>query len=578
MISKYNSELLSIIRKISNNDLDNFSEYITNYLEINKDKISKISLNEAILINHLDIKKDELSDILLKYGADENILKINTYFTGQKKFKKENKNFFRANNFFYKRDRVMLKLILEELGHPEKSIPPLIHITGSNGKGSVACFIENILKENGYTVHKFTSPSMINDSENYIVAGKRVNNDLFYNALNEVKRAYNNIKDTDRFKSMIEEADKEDIKNNKNGLNEENIKTNKDIEKVLFWIFGIASGILIFSKIKADYTIIEVINGGLNDLTNIFTENETIATVITPIITGDNHIKSFGRTIPERADQKTRLCKYGKPIITSKQRDDAIIVMKGIAREFNCPIYIEDSDYTIQNKDDYFIFEGFNKKIDIPYPKSWASSFQIQNASLALATLFTLNIKLDDTKIQKSIQNFNKFGESTIIKDGNFINSELKNKYKVILARCKNHKGLELNLEYLNSIKKDKIVYTIFSMADHQTQEGTVKILENLKKYKDTTQHLLVVNYHNKKTMEKEKMEKLFTEYNIEYKYFDEVSLAIDYFFEEIKKSNKKHILFFAPLVYKFYGYLYMLNCSKELLKRQKQGKIKKIK
>ena len=102
MISKYNSELLSIIRKISNNDLDKFSEYITNYLEINKDKISKISLNEAILINHLDIEKDELSDILLKYGADENILKINTYFEGQKKFKKENKNFLEQITFSIK--------------------------------------------------------------------------------------------------------------------------------------------------------------------------------------------------------------------------------------------------------------------------------------------------------------------------------------------------------------------------------------------------------------------------------------------------------------------------------------------
>jgi folylpolyglutamate synthase/dihydropteroate synthase len=358
-------------------------------------KISNLQLNEALL-KAFNFKLYSLCKKLIAAGADKTIIQFHSHSYGYSLWvKNRNKEITANRNYWRKKDRVIIHEILKELGNPQDKVPPVIHVTGSNGKGSTCAFLRSILEQNGYSAHVLTSPSIVRDNENFIIAGKEILDQQYYDYLSRAEAAFNKIKDKEDFKEKIAKTNKEE------GLTEDQIKE----DNYLDWSFIIPAITLAFAENKADVTIVEVVTGGENDVTNIFSEQNTIATIINTIIFGDNHTTTFG-SIEGAAETKSRLAKNGVPVLSVLQEDAVEKVIRKIADEKSCQLYFAGNNFTVKEFDEsHFFYQGFGKSFKLQKPKL-AGGFQIANAAISLSALLVSGrFNLEEAKISTGIRN-----------------------------------------------------------------------------------------------------------------------------------------------------------------------------
>ncbi|MFM7681207.1 MAG: hypothetical protein ACKO7P_00455, partial [Bacteroidota bacterium] len=365
-----------LLRSIDGFANDKKEIYATNLIEKYQNKIHPLQLNEALL-KAFDAKLYGLCHRLISAGAKQKILQFHSHSYGWALWiKNRNKEIIANRNYWRKKDRIIIHEILKELGNPQDKVPPVIHVTGSNGKGSTCAFLRSILENNGYLVHVLTSPAIVRQNENYIIAGKEILDQQYYDYLTRTETAFNIIKDKEDFKEKIAQANIED------GLTEDQIKK----DHYLDWSFIIPAITLAFAENKADATIVEVVTGGENDVTNIFNEKNTIATIINTIIFGDNHATMFG-SIESAAETKSRLAKNGVPIFSVLQENAVMNVIKKTAEEKGCILFRAGSDFTTTTLNEtHFIYRGFGKEFKLQKPKL-AGEFQIANATISLSAL-----------------------------------------------------------------------------------------------------------------------------------------------------------------------------------------------
>lgn len=348
------------------------------------------------MLKAFDAKLYGLCHRLISAGAEQKILQFHSHSYGWALWiKNRNKEIIANRNYWRKKDRIIIHEILKELGNPQDKVPPVIHVTGSNGKGSTCAFLRSILENNGYLVHVLTSPAIVRQNENYIIAGKEILDQQYYDYLTRTETAFNRIKDKEDFKEKIAQANRED------GLTEDQIKK----DHYLDWSFIIPAITLAFAENKADATIVEVVTGGENDVTNIFNEKNTIATIINTIIFGDSHSTMFG-SIESAAETKSRLAKNGVPIFSVLQENAVMNVIKKTAEEKGCILFRAGSDFTTTTLDEtHFIYRGFGKEFKLQKPRL-AGEFQIANATISLSSLLaTGKFKLDEEKVSQAIRN-----------------------------------------------------------------------------------------------------------------------------------------------------------------------------
>jgi dihydrofolate synthase/folylpolyglutamate synthase len=385
-----------IIRWIDNWDKKSAEFRVHYLLEKYQNKIHPLQLNEALL-KAFSKKNYDLCQKLIEYGADKKILKYhNTSYGYNLWIKKRVPDIKTGRNYWRSKDRIIIKEILKQLGNPQSKIPPVIHVTGSNGKGSTCAFLKEILTQNGYKAHVFTSPGVIRDNENYLLAGVEITDEQYYNYLTKAENAFNKIKNSKNFKEKINQANQDD------NLSQKDIQE----DNYLGWSFIIPAIILAFYENKADATIVEVITGGELDLTNIFDEKTTVATIINNIIFGDNHanLKEFG-SIQGAANTKSRLAKKTIPIISALQEDIVMDVIKQTATQRDCPLLTLDKDFTItEDGEKHFIYKGLDKEFKLKKPKL-AGSFQINNSALAITALLKGGFKLKQKETSDAIFN-----------------------------------------------------------------------------------------------------------------------------------------------------------------------------
>ena len=141
-----------------------------------------------------------------------------------------------------KLDRV--KRLLRKLGNPEKSIPPVIHVAGTNGKGSTIAMIKAGLQKSGFSTHTYTSPHLVRFNERIEIGNKRISEDALKEVLNECEKVNNS-------------------------------------KPITFFEITTCAAFLAFSRASADYTLLEVGLGGEFDATNVI--QNPVASIITPI-------------------------------------------------------------------------------------------------------------------------------------------------------------------------------------------------------------------------------------------------------------------------------------------------------
>ncbi len=251
--------------------------------------------------------------------------------------------------------------LLAALDNPQNSMPPVIHLAGTNGKGSTQAMIRAGLEGMGKKVHAYTSPHLARFHERIRLAGDLISEDHLSAILDECYE--------------------------KNG----------DVSITYFEITTCA-GLLAFARTPADYTLLEVGLGGRLDATNVFDAPEL--TVITPV--SIDHEQFLGDTLAKIATEKAGIIKRGVPCVVGPQEDDAMEVIEATAARLGAPLLAYGQHWHVSQERGRLIFQDDNGLLDLPMP-ALLGRHQVINAGAALAALRHLGA--DDTACEAAMTN-----------------------------------------------------------------------------------------------------------------------------------------------------------------------------
>jgi len=248
-------------------------------------------------------------------------------------------------------DRV--QKLLAALDHPERKLPPVIHVAGTNGKGSTVAFLRAILDAAGLRVHAYTSPHLVRFNERFRLGepgGGRLVSD-------------------EELASTLEECE---------GANAGNPITVFEITT--------AVGLMLFARHPADVLLMEVGLGGRLDATNVV--DSPAATVITPISL--DHLEFLGDTLEKIAFEKAGIIKPGVPAIVAAQRQEALAVIERQAARLKAPLKIAGEDWTATEERGRLVYQDSDGLLDLPPPRLYGRH-QFENAGLAIAALRSID-------------------------------------------------------------------------------------------------------------------------------------------------------------------------------------------
>lgn len=251
--------------------------------------------------------------------------------------------------------------LLEDLGSPHLHLPPVIHVAGTNGKGSTIAFLRSLLETSGLKVHVYTSPHLVDFSERIRIAGKLI--------------------DDAELSSLLAEV--------------EVVNAGRPIT---FFEATTAAALLAFSRHDADYTIIETGMGGRLDATNVVPN--PIVTAITPI--SRDHTQYLGNTIANIAREKAGIFRLGVPIAIGPQSSEAMRTLGRCARQLGAPIFGYGGQWRVEQIGARLLYRG-RQQLILPRPPL-AGDHQLGNAGLALAIVDQLpNLQLSSADYMRGI-------------------------------------------------------------------------------------------------------------------------------------------------------------------------------
>lgn len=235
--------------------------------------------------------------------------------------------------------------LLAALDQPQTKLPPVIHIAGTNGKGSTQAMIRAGLQGAGKAVHAYTSPHLARFHERILLAGELITEPALTDLLDRCYKA-------------------------------------NDGATITYFEITTVAGILAFSEIPADYTLLEVGLGGLLDATNVVEQPEL--TVITPV--SIDHTQFLGETLTEIAGEKAGIIKRGVPCVVGPQPDEALEVIEETARLKAARLLAYGQHWHVSEERGRLIYQDETGLLDLPLP-NLIGAHQIQNAGIAIAAL-----------------------------------------------------------------------------------------------------------------------------------------------------------------------------------------------
>ena len=252
-----------------------------------------------------------------------------------------------------------MQLAVDLLGNPEKTYP-IIHVTGTNGKGSTIAFMRELFVAHGKKVGTFTSPHIISINDRICINGQPIADEDFIRIANQVKEME---------KTLLETHD-----------------------QLSFFELLTLIALLYFKEQDVDLVLLEVGIGGLLDTTNVVTGEIAVITSI-----GLDHQETLGDSLEEIAEQKAGIFKAGKKAIIAKLAPEAGLVCQNTARELGVDFYQAGQDFTLKAGDFSSSLASFSK-LEI----SLEGAYQQENASLALQS-FLLFMASREEKIEEQL-------------------------------------------------------------------------------------------------------------------------------------------------------------------------------
>jgi len=242
-----------------------------------------------------------------------------------------------------------LQRLLAALDHPEKQLPPVIHVAGTNGKGSTVAFLRAILEAAGQRVHAYTSPHLVRFNERFRIGGpggsKLVSDEELVATMEECERA------------------------NAGG-------------RITVFEITTAVGLMLFARHPADVLLLEVGLGGRLDATNVV--DYPVATIITRI--SIDHTDFLGDSLDKIAAEKAGILKRGVPAIIASQPRDALAVIERQAARLGVPLKVAGESWTATEERGRLVYQDETGLLDLPPPKLYGRH-QFENAGLAIAAL-----------------------------------------------------------------------------------------------------------------------------------------------------------------------------------------------
>ena len=242
-----------------------------------------------------------------------------------------------------------IERLLGDLGHPERQVPPVIHVAGTNGKGSTIAFMRAMLEAAGRRVHVYTSPHLVRFHERVRLA-----------------RAGGG--------QLVEDAELADAFERCERVN--------GGQSISVFEITTAAAFLLFAKHPADYLLLEVGLGGRFDATNVI--DAPIATTITPV--SMDHAEFLGSSVAEISFEKAGILKRGVPAILADQDDIPLDVLRRQASRVGAPMIVGAEDFSCHEEHGRLVYQDERGLLDLPLPRL-AGRHQHANAATAMATL-----------------------------------------------------------------------------------------------------------------------------------------------------------------------------------------------
>ena len=242
-----------------------------------------------------------------------------------------------------------IERLLDALGRPQDRLPTVIHVAGTNGKGSTIAFLRAIFEAAGLTAHVYTSPHLVRYAERIRVAGKLITDEALSALIDEVEAA--------------------------NGG-----------RPISFFEIGAALTFLAFSRTPADVTLVEVGLGGRFDATNVFAA--PALSVITPV--DYDHLEFLGPELENIAWEKAGVIKPGRPVVVAQQREEALTQIETEAHKCAAPMLLMGRDFDAFSERGRLMVQMPDRLLDLAAP-SLFGAHQFANAGLAVAAALTLN-------------------------------------------------------------------------------------------------------------------------------------------------------------------------------------------
>jgi dihydrofolate synthase/folylpolyglutamate synthase len=243
--------------------------------------------------------------------------------------------------------------LLAALDHPERAMPPVIHVAGTNGKGSVVAFLRAMLESAGRRVHVFTSPHLRRFNERIVLGapggGRAVGERVLLDVLTRAEQA--------------------------NGG-----------EPITFFEITSAAAFIAFAEHPADIVLLETGLGGRLDATNVV--EKPMLTIITPV--SIDHTAFLGDTVEKIAGEKAGILKAGAPCVVARQTDAALGVIKRRAAQLGAPLIVHGEQWDAYEQHGRLVFQDGRELVDLPLPRL-AGRHQIDNAGTAVAAARALD-------------------------------------------------------------------------------------------------------------------------------------------------------------------------------------------
>lgn len=255
-----------------------------------------------------------------------------------------------------------IERLLDQLGRPQDRLPPVIHVAGTNGKGSTVAYLRAFLEAAGKRVHVYTSPQLVRFNERIRLNGELVSNRKLNEALETCEAANAGA-------------------------------------PITYFEITTAAALLLFAEVPADYLLLEVGLGGRFDATNVVAH--PLGAIITPV--SIDHVEYLGDSIAKIAREKAGILKRGSPAVIGLQTGEGLVSIEAEAARLGIKPLVARRDFDAHAENGRMVFQDAEGLMDLPLPKL-AGPHQIDNAALAIAAARHFGLPVDERHVARGLR------------------------------------------------------------------------------------------------------------------------------------------------------------------------------